>query len=62
MLYILVKEEILPRPILRGRYIDLAVVRVALPEKIILDPEFESPSKLRQILSNKKPLRVGGWN
>ena len=42
MLSILVKGEPLARPILNGRYLNLAIVRVASPEKIILDPELES--------------------
>jgi len=41
----LVRGELLPIPILNGKYINLAIVRVASPEKIILDPELESHLK-----------------
>lgn len=41
----LIRGELLPRPILNGKYINLAIVRVASPEKIILDPELESHLK-----------------
>jgi hypothetical protein len=39
MLHTLVRGEPLEKPILKGKYINLALVRVAKPEKILLDPE-----------------------
>lgn len=41
MLSKIVKREI-EKPIIRGKYVNLALVRVAKPEKIILDPELEA--------------------
>lgn len=41
VLHSLVKGKV-ERPMVRGKYINLAIVRVALPEKIVLDPELES--------------------
>lgn len=42
ILYTLVKGEPLRHPVLRGKYINLAIVRVARPEKILMDPELEA--------------------
>ncbi len=49
----LVRGELLPRPILNGKYINLAIVRVASPEKIILDPELESHLKFAKHCQTK---------
>lgn len=49
----LVRGELLPRPILNGKYINLAIVRVASPEKIILDPELESHLKFAKYCQTK---------
>ena len=38
----LVRGEVVQWPVLNGKYINLTIVRVASPEKIILDPELES--------------------
>ena len=42
MLSKLVKGEVVEKPVIRGKYVNLALVRVAKPEKIILDPELEA--------------------
>jgi hypothetical protein len=49
----LVRGETLPRPILNGKYINLALVRVARPEKIILDPELESHLKFAKLCQTR---------